>query len=68
MARVRKVDGRSANGGAREGAGRQAEDGATKLTRHTVLLDPATVRLARKAGGGTLSVGIRTLVKAASVS
>ena len=53
----------SSHGGAREGAGKPAEDKASGLQRYQVLLDPKTVDKARKIGDGNLSLGLRLLAK-----
>lgn len=52
-------------GGVRVGAGRKAADGAEGTARYNVALDDATVKKARKIGGGNLSLGIRKAVDAA---
>jgi hypothetical protein len=50
-------------GGAREGAGRKAEDGVTQTKRVNVSLDSGTLEKAEKIGDGNVSVGIRRAVK-----
>ena len=53
----------TSHGGAREGAGRPAEDKASGLQRYHVLLDTGTVDKARKLGDGNLSLGLRLMAK-----
>lgn len=50
---------REPRGGAREGAGRPAADGASGMSRVNVTLDSGTIAKLRELGGGNLSVGIR---------
>lgn len=54
-------------GGRRAGAGRKAKDGADKLRRVTLSLDPASLAIAQTLGGGEVSVGVRKALRLAVV-
>jgi hypothetical protein len=43
----------------RKKGGMRAADGSTDLSRRSVFLDPETIRIMRRLGGGNLSAGIR---------
>lgn len=41
------------------GAGVKAADGAAQVERRNVMIDPVSVRVLEKIGGGNLSLGVR---------
>jgi hypothetical protein len=55
-------------GGAREGAGVKASDGATNTRRVNITIDDESDAIAQRIGGGDRSLGIRLALKHASRS